>query len=76
MFGSRTTSHYDQISTSQSLMEKGGLLARSHRAWPVLPLNVSESMHDQSITVLVDGWTLKASVGRLRDFGSLTTWTT
>lgn len=61
---------------SRSLMEKGGLLAGSHRARPVLPLNVSELVHDQSITVLVDSWTLKAGVRRLGDFGSLTTWTT
>lgn len=50
--------------------------AWSHRARPVLPLDVSESMHDEIVTVLVDGGTLEAGVGRLGDFGSLTAGTT
>lgn len=38
----------------------------------MLPLHVSESVHDESVTVLVGGVTLQAGVGRLGDLGGLT----
>lgn len=48
-------------------------MAESYRTWPVLPLNMPEAMHDECITVLVGGLTLKTGMGRLWDLGSLTT---
>lgn len=38
----------------------------------MLPLHVSESVHDEGVAVLVGGVTLQAGVGRLGDLGGLT----
>lgn len=46
----------------------------AEQTWPVLALDVSEAMHDQSVTALVGGGTLRTGVGRLEAFGDLTTW--
>lgn len=44
----------------------------SYRTWPVLPLHVSESVHDEGVAVLVGGVALQAGVRRLGDLGGLT----
>lgn len=43
----------------------------AYQARPVLPLNVPEAMHDESVTVLVGGRALRTGMCRLRDFGHL-----
>lgn len=46
--------------------------ASAYQTWPVFALDVPETMHDESVTVLVGSWALQTGMGCLWGFGDLT----